>query len=270
MNTPAPGRSRPAFTLVELLVVIAIIAVLLALLLPSLAAARSRARETACLSNIRQLAGAIGGLAASNGGRLPENRSRVPGAGPTPEHVTWRHTLAESGSMPDSAGWACPAHPAPGPQSEQGVLDGGGTTCRADVASSYALNGHLLWRNQPREAASVRADSAVLRPSHTALLVETRFQFPDMRVTNFLLTQSDGTGGAYGFWHGGRGTYGFIDGHAESIALLDTGSPDCRWHNGADYDADTITPQPAEERAAHAHPDWVYLVHRVYLGGGGR
>jgi len=48
-------RKRKAFTLVELLVVIAIIALLMALLMPALERAREQGRRAICLNNLRQL-----------------------------------------------------------------------------------------------------------------------------------------------------------------------------------------------------------------------
>src|SRR5690242_9757367 len=71
----APKRSRHflAFTLIEILVVLAIIAILAALLLPGLSSAKARGKQIGCANNLRQLALGFQMYAADNDGRLPEN-----------------------------------------------------------------------------------------------------------------------------------------------------------------------------------------------------
>src|SRR5947209_19567945 len=52
-------QRQTAFTLIELLVVIAVIAILAAILFPVFAQVRSKARQAACLSNLRQVGSAM-------------------------------------------------------------------------------------------------------------------------------------------------------------------------------------------------------------------
>ena len=66
-------RSGGAFTLIEVLVVIALITILAALLLPVLGSAKAKARQTGCLNHLRQLSLAWQMYSGDNHGVLVEN-----------------------------------------------------------------------------------------------------------------------------------------------------------------------------------------------------
>src|SRR5205085_11889273 len=69
------SKNRQGFTLIELLVVIAIIAILAAILFPVFARARAKARQTACVSNVRQLGMAWLQYVQDFDGAFPPNNS---------------------------------------------------------------------------------------------------------------------------------------------------------------------------------------------------
>lgn len=74
---------RGGFTLIELLVVIAIIAILASILFPVFARAREKARESACMSNLRQIGLALRMYSDDHDELLPM-AADFPTAGPIP------------------------------------------------------------------------------------------------------------------------------------------------------------------------------------------
>ena len=72
------SKSRNAFTLIELIVVVVVIAILVALLLPALSSALEHGRITKCSSNLRQIGSAMTLFANEHNGYFPESGATIP------------------------------------------------------------------------------------------------------------------------------------------------------------------------------------------------
>jgi prepilin-type N-terminal cleavage/methylation domain-containing protein/prepilin-type processing-associated H-X9-DG protein len=126
-------RLRRAFTLVELLVVVAIIAVLVGLLLPAVQAARAAARRTQCINNMRQIGLAIHQYADTHRGQFPllAYHNTVQNS-KTEEEKSWIATIAPHLENVDEIR-LCPEDRARMEKEDYAE----------NVVTSYAMNGYL-------------------------------------------------------------------------------------------------------------------------------
>ena len=103
MNT-----KRNAFTLIELLTVIAVIAVLSAILIPAVGRARESANQSKCISNLRQIGVAVQSYANEHKGRYPEAWHKGEAGKPWCRAIEPYVGMESDGAEPDNL-FHCPA-----------------------------------------------------------------------------------------------------------------------------------------------------------------
>jgi prepilin-type N-terminal cleavage/methylation domain-containing protein/prepilin-type processing-associated H-X9-DG protein len=233
-----PPDLRRAFSLVELLVVIAVISMLLAMLVPALGQARSQARRAQCACNVRQLGHALHMYAADYRGRampLAYTDAQLIGDGPpiywwgtndlaAVDHTrgfTWPYLHSD---LRATGVYECPSQP-PGTYDPQGAA--------SVVTSTYGYNGYYLspphatawswtighrpWQNLDtvREPSRIFAFADTLLDFGGAATNTALLDPPYLYAGNHTWRRNDSPTTA--FRHDGRTVAVFLDGHADSL-----------------------------------------------------
>ena len=243
---------KKGFTLIELLVVIAIIAILAAILFPVFAQAREKARQTSCLSNLKQIGTAIQlytddydetfptnfneANPAWTGGAIPTNK-RTPD--PIDVFRSVISTLNQS-YVKNCNMWCCPSAK-PTTDAEQ-WLAGKPTPTKTDpefYVSSYVFSGVIISSNNGgwgmRDGCSARTMAEIPNPSEIILVTEQ----DDYCYIARCMPRRTTTTGADRYnrqlvkpIHNGGCNFTFCDGHAkfkkyDSVKMVEYGLKNC-------------------------------------------
>jgi prepilin-type N-terminal cleavage/methylation domain-containing protein/prepilin-type processing-associated H-X9-DG protein len=213
--------ARAAFTLIELLVVIAIIAILAAMLLPALAAAKKKAQNIKCTSNLRQI-----GLAFHM--YTGDFSDYLPCTGESPDPTQWEDVITPyiGHSNNAAAAIAVPVLICP---TRQAILE---RTLPADNivqkgwGCHYGANEKLSFTDDTEKTSGYRKLTQVNKPSNTLLISDGCQTLPTQhnmfKMVNCLnalpgdVKQPSGTMTGKPL-HDLRANIGFMDGHVQSL-----------------------------------------------------
>jgi prepilin-type processing-associated H-X9-DG protein/prepilin-type N-terminal cleavage/methylation domain-containing protein len=236
--------NRRAFTLTELLAVIAIIGMLAALLLPALSSSKAKALQVQCLSNVRQIGFGLRGFVNDNNVYPLRVNPEYP-KGAYPEHQQgWMPALqfTELSIPGNPAGrisfnkwagqgvWKCPAARQPFNWPTNGTLyiyygyNWCGLSKQSDT-DSLGLGGHFTWTSSRPPAPPVN-ESEIAHPSDM-MAIGDGFLGGNSTIRDGVRVLQRASGGEDFFGstkrsharHRGKANVVFCDGHVESPTL---------------------------------------------------
>lgn len=256
------GRSRRAFTLVEMLVVVAILLVLLSLLLPSFWTIKMRARRIVDLNNLRQFAAAAVSASIDRKGALLPGAKEYALKGIYYDDLAWFNfnsylVLQEYLNDRSKRVFACISfHDDAGLMASFGVLRDAGGGSHPDTTGMTHTNGtHIGWNylggRLPDRGRQARDQSMNI--------ITNNYEFPD-RVAGHATSRTLATCGGWSSW-----SYsGFIPHQSRRDGGLRLARPSGPWgfteFSGLNscYTDGSARWVPYEDLAVIEDVDWIY------------
>ena len=209
-------RKIRAFTLVELLVVIAIIAILAAMLLPALVRGKQRAQRVQCVGDLKDLGTAFNIFAHDHQSRFPMQVARGEGGSqefviagnniPGPFYFSFRHLQSLANELVVPRILVCPADLAREPAASFGVLQNSNVSYFVGVFADFndpasILAGDRNITNNAATASLVRGGyglrwneelhffkgNVLFSDTHVEQLNNTQMQFPKKAMAGIVL-----------------------------------------------------------------------------------
>jgi prepilin-type N-terminal cleavage/methylation domain-containing protein/prepilin-type processing-associated H-X9-DG protein len=213
-------RTRTGFTLIELLAVIAIIAILAAILFPVFAQAREKARQAACLSNMKQIGLGLMQYQQDYDEMFPMRYgANVPSDYIDGRQRSWEDMVAPYIKNVDV--YKCPSNPVAKQPDTRGYYPAG--------YSMYLPDGPVPLLSRTPGWAYPQPLAGISAPANTLIIFETSYLHPDGGPSLPYDEPSIPTAAlpaAPSSWNSGhskkKGNMIFMDGHAKYRALKDT------------------------------------------------
>ncbi len=212
-NRPSHSlRNASAFTVIELLVVVAVVGVLAVLLFVTAGMMLQKNRATRCMSNLQQINVASAAYSADNGGQWPRNNVSDPRYYFFQELYPYLNMNIQDHTENMKTVFVCPA-------------DRKGTNEKDDIYKvskrplSYAQNGYLDYGDAPVDAYSAgKRRGFVQFPSELMLYME--FEAHWLVSTSSMNKDSQDKLEALNFRHNGWINAAYADGHVAPMEVM--------------------------------------------------